>query len=348
MASENVFQYLPPFPDDIPTAPLPTISLADLRSTGNEAAARSLLAAGQTLDFFLVDLRGDDLGERLMGEIDTLFGLSKDLFDLPEESKRDYLHDAPRSFLGYKSRGEVPTETKQPDHFEWFNVGQDGLMGNENLQALPPVLSDNLALLKSYLHHGQEVASIILQLLATQLGLERDAFTSLQLPTKPSGTNDEEAGSPRTSMIHHTDFGTVTLLTNVVGGLQVLAPDRSPMETEDEEEEEEEEEGAWLWVRPRPGCLIVNLGDAMVEWTGGLLRSNVHRIRYAPGAQWLADRYSLATLFRPERDASMRQLIGARGDEGKPAMTAWEWEAEQFAAIRRGYYVVKSKGGKLA
>jgi isopenicillin N synthase-like dioxygenase len=125
-------------------------------------------------------------------------------------------------------------------------------------------------------------------------------------------------------MKHHTDFGTVTLLANVVGGLQILAPGKQP--TDDD---------AWLWVRPKPGCLIVNLGDAIVQWSGGLPRSNCHRINFSPGQQRFVDRYSLALLVRPERDASMKRLIG-EGDDGEAGdLTAWEWEVKQMMSFRR-------------
>lgn len=61
-------------------------------------------------------------------------------------------------------------------------------------------------------------------------------------------------------MIQHTDFGTVTLLVNVLGGLKILTPGKAPIDQQE-----------WLYVRPIPGCLVVNLGDAVVQWTGGLL-----------------------------------------------------------------------------
>lgn len=136
-------------------------------------------------------------------------------------------------------------------------------------------------------------------------------------------------------MVHHTDFGIVTLLANVLGGLQILAPGGSP-----------DDESAWHWVRPRPGCLVVNLGDVMVQWTGGLLRINVHRIRHAPGAQRLEDRYSLALLVRPERDASMRRLVGDGEDGEDSELTVWEWEVGKAMALMRGVAVAHSNGGK--
>lgn len=99
MASQKLFQAIPAFPDDVPTAPMSTISLAKLNS-GDEAAARDLLTACQELGFFLLDLNGDALGNELVDTIDQLFLASKDIMDLPLDEKEQYLHDAPRSFLG--------------------------------------------------------------------------------------------------------------------------------------------------------------------------------------------------------------------------------------------------------
>lgn len=99
MASQKLFEGIPSFPEDIPTASMHTISLASLCS-GNEAAAKSLLAACQELGFFLLDLDGDTLGIDLMKEIDQIFLAGKDIMNLPREVKDQYLNDAPRSFLG--------------------------------------------------------------------------------------------------------------------------------------------------------------------------------------------------------------------------------------------------------
>ncbi|KAK7701640.1 hypothetical protein SLS64_010088 [Diaporthe eres] len=343
MASQKLFQAIPAFPDDIHTASMSTISLEKLNS-GDEAAARDLLAACQELGFFLLDLNGDTLGNELIDIIDQLFLASKDIMDLPLAEKEQYLHDAPRSFLGYKPLGGAKTETDKPDRFEWFNIGQDGLMGTSALQPLPPLIHSHLAQFTSFMKHGQGIIATVNSAIAAQLGLPPDTFTSLQDPAKPSGTVVRFIRAPaspaeedlRTSMMHHTDFGSITLLANVLGGLQILAPGKSPAN-----------ESAWLWVRPRPGCLVVNLGDAMVQWTGGLLRSNVHRIKYAPGAQRFHDRYSLALLVRPERNASMRRLIGGEGEEDEGSQyTAWEWEVKKTMSYVRGDAVMQSKGGK--
>ncbi|KAF5020255.1 hypothetical protein F66182_7733 [Fusarium sp. NRRL 66182] len=326
MASEKLFENIPPFPDDIPTASIPSISLAGL-CAGDEAAARSLLEACQTVGFFLLDLRGDARGDALVAEIDHLMGpVSRDVMGLPLDVKKKYHVDVPRSFEGFKIRGVGKTETNEPDRFEWFNIGQDGLNGVGPVPPLPPPVESSLPLFTSFFNHCQKIASLIHTTLATQLGLPADTFTKLTRPTEPSlslvrllkfeATSEEQ--DLRTAMRHHTDLGMVTLLANVLGGLQVLEPGKPTTDP-----------AAWLWVRPQPRHLIVNLGDAMVRWTGGLLRSNMHRVTYSPGNQRFVDRYSMAYFLRPEKSASMRRLIGEGDDGDAPSMTASEWEAEK-------------------
>ncbi|KAK8089873.1 oxidoreductase [Apiospora hydei] len=172
----------------------------------------------------------------MMEEIDQLFDVGKDILNLPEDAKQRYLHDIPKSFLGFKPRGQAKIETNEPDRFEWFNLGQDSIMGTETTQPIPPLVQTHMSLFASFLEHGQSILATINTTLATQLALPPYAFACLQTPTRPSGTvvriikafaaeRDEDV---RTSMIHHTDFGTITLLANVVGGLQVLAPGKSP------------------------------------------------------------------------------------------------------------------------
>ncbi|OTB06645.1 hypothetical protein M426DRAFT_318698 [Hypoxylon sp. CI-4A] len=243
----------------------------------------------------------------------------------------------------YKPRGIANTETKQPDRFEWFNIGQDGLTGAGSLQNLPPMLQSKSPLLESFLRNGQAILQLINYVLASQLGLPPGIFTAMQHPETPSASvvrliksfASREPDEMRTSMIHHTDIGAMSIFANVLGGLQILAPDGDPLD-----------DGAWLWVPPQPGCMVVNLGDAMAQWTGELLRSNVHRIRYAPGQQSFFDRYSLGILVRPEREAPMKRLVGEGGDPEGDELLCWEWEMERSMALREKRETVRSRGGR--
>lgn len=99
MASEKLFETIPAFPDDIPTASMDTISLAKLNS-GDQSTAQSLLDSCQKLGFFLLDLRGDALGESMINEIDSLFIAGNDIMNLPNEVKIKFEHDFPKSSLG--------------------------------------------------------------------------------------------------------------------------------------------------------------------------------------------------------------------------------------------------------
>ena len=99
MASEKIFAAVPPFPDDLPVAPMPVIPLSSL-SSGKEAIGKTLLDACKEFGFFLLDLRGDTVGEMIQEEIDSLFVLSKKIMELPEDVKRKYAHNFPKNLLG--------------------------------------------------------------------------------------------------------------------------------------------------------------------------------------------------------------------------------------------------------
>lgn len=69
----------------------------------------------------------------------------------------------------------------------------------------------------------------------------------------------------------------------------------------------------WLYVKPLPGHCIVNLGDAMVKFTGGILKSATHRVVNPPGEeQGSLVRHSLVYFARPE-DEVMLRILEAKG-----------------------------------
>jgi isopenicillin N synthase-like dioxygenase len=91
----------------------------------------------------------------------------------------------------------------------------------------------------------------------------------------------------------------------------------------------------------------------MVEWSAGILRSNMHRVTCAPGEQGKVTRYSLAYLVRPDGNAPMKRLSGEAslipapedGEEGNP-MNAREWEVHRAVAIKAGRDNARSRGGR--
>jgi isopenicillin N synthase-like dioxygenase len=133
------------------------------------------------------------------------------------------------------------------------------------------------------------------------------------------------------SLGEHTDFGSVTVLFNRLGGLQILPPDSDK----------------WQYVKPLKGHAVVNLGDAIVKFTAGVLRSNIHRVVSPPGEQADHTRMSLVYFARPEDEIKLRvlegsQLIDRKRDtqsgvaQDEEDITAKEWILRRAMGRRAG------------
>ncbi|KAB8216225.1 hypothetical protein BDV33DRAFT_194589 [Aspergillus novoparasiticus] len=191
------------------------------------------------------------------------------------------------------------------------------------------------------------ITDIILTCLDHQLGLTPGTLSALSPLEQISETSvrlllGHSPSSPKYDNITlggHTDIGSITLLFNVVGGLQILPADR------------ENQLENWLYVKPEPGHALVNIGDTLVEWTGGLLRSSLHRVLTAPGEQALVGRQSVAYLVRPRNSASMQRLKGGilpPVEEGQDDETRSvnEWAGWRARQTMLGQLKPQTRGGK--
>jgi isopenicillin N synthase-like dioxygenase len=150
-----------------------------------------------------------------------------------------------------------------------------------------------------------------------------------------------------TSLLAHTDFGSVTLLWNVVGGLQILPPDAGASDFDGDSRE-------WQFVQPQPGCVIVNIGDALVSFTDRVVRSNLHRVTTLLGLQASLGRYSVAYFLRPEDDVLMTPLSNGRAERGGKDVlkidnikhhTVKEWVALKSESFQKALAPMQSSGG---
>jgi isopenicillin N synthase-like dioxygenase len=127
----------------------------------------------------------------------------------------------------------------------------------------------------------------------------------------------------------------ITVLMNWLGGLQVWSNSARQARLSDGQPDIP---GEWLWVKPKKGCAIINLGDAAVKFTNGVLCSGRHRVIPAPGVQGKWPRYSIVYFVRPEDDCVMEQLSapGIPKDvqsEESSQISAHEWIARQAQGL---------------
>ena len=172
----------------------------------------------------------------------------------------------------------MKNEKAKPDHCEFFSIGQDEILGNEPRRENPAPVQVSRDTFASFLQNASPIMQLILGILDVQLGLPKGTLASLQRPDQASGTvirmiryPPKTALDQGSSPLSHTDYGSIAMLCNVLGGLQILPPGT------------DDEDANWQYVKPEPNCLIINLGDALVAWTGDILRSNEHRVTAAPG-----------------------------------------------------------------
>jgi isopenicillin N synthase-like dioxygenase len=248
----------------------------------------------------------------------------------------------------YSRIGKTKTEDGLPDRFECYGVNNDDILGNIAPLPKPEPIERNRESIKSYLEHAYQLGMMIMDQLDEHLQLPKGTLASLQRLDRPSRSQlrmlrypPQPEGDRRTAFLGHTDLGTLTILFNVLGGLQILPPG---LEAKDEN---------WRYIKPAPGCAILNLGDAVVEWTGGILRSNLHRVYFAPGAQAECERYSLAYAIRPEGAVSMKRLNVPGSfipplEEGEENLdcTADEWGYSKAIGLMSGKDTARSRGGR--
>ena len=242
--------------------------------------------------------------------------------------------------MGYKGLGgSVLSKDGTLDANEFFNVSKDDVLGNADQPwPQPAMLGEHVTLVNSFIGRAHSVATLLLNHLDIHLKLPEGTLAGLHRATACSGDHlrftkmppqpPEFYSANRLHMGEHTDFGSVTVLFNRLGGLQVLPPGGAE----------------WRYVRPMAGHAIVNLGDALVRFSNGLLCSNLHRVVGPPGAQAKLPRYSVVYFMRPENEVLLRRLEGsdvipklAEG-ETEEVITAKDWIQRRGHARRVGIF----------
>ena len=217
---------------------------------------------------------------------------------------------------------------------------KDDFVGNFDPLPCHALVTENWDTLCDYVYSCRAAIDLMITHLEKHLQLPKGALAELHRIHERSGDHvrfNQAAVQPFTEekakQGEHTDFGTLTILMNWLGGLQIRLPD-----TEE-----------WVYVKPVPGSAVVNLGDALVKFTAGILRSNIHRVVPAPPPQDGMTRNSLVYFSRPEDSVVLRRLKGGlvdqqpRTETQEPEMTAQEWTLRRSVGDLKGVYT--HKGG---
>jgi len=195
--------------------------------------------------------------------------------------------------------------------------------------------------IKPFVKKSLEVNTTVLEVFERKLGLPAGALLKCHPLGDPSGSEarviknpppraaEHSSANPKVAIGAHTDFGSLSFLHNRLGGLQVLPPGSTE----------------WSYVRPLPGHAVCNVGDALTVLSGGVLRSNLHRVVPPPGVQAASGpRWSLVFFTRPGNDVKLEALqtdsvivrakLEGMADEERqkyqPGVTAAEWFARRI------------------
>lgn len=184
-------------------------------------------------------------------------------------------------------------------------------------------------LLASFSRHCRQVVDHLLTLIERHLLLPPNSLLDLHRPGRPSGDfislQHRAHESYDETMIRkgeHTDFGSITMLFNWLGGLQIR----------------DQTSHNWVYVKPIPGACVINLADSLVKLTGGMVKSNVHRVAPAPGEQAGLPRYSLVYFSHPNDQVLLKPIQGAFDGE---IINAAEWVTRRSLGDLRGVYTFK-------
>lgn len=312
-----------------PGNPLKIVDISEI----NKKCGEELVDAASTQGFLFVKGHGFTAKE-----VDALFNASKKFFALPKEQKQKL--PISENNIGYEfAKEQLDTESRAPDPKESLNMDP---------RDIPLLFDDDDAaneVIKSAAAKLQELSIKIHRGFALGLHIGEEAggaeyFTQKYDPKKESGLIFRFLHYPGQGSLDpsqqiragaHTDYGSVTLLFQQRGqeGLEIYSPvakEWQPVPYVDADNEEE--------APP----IIVNNGDQLSYWTGGLLRLTIHRVKFPPHIQKLGgDRYLIVFFSHPADDTLLEAIPSdivkpQRREPGEEPITAKQHLQKRLAA----------------
>lgn len=240
---------------------------------GKLAIGQTLFKAAKEVGFFY--LKGHGISPEIQA---SAFVASRKFFALADDDKASVAVD--QNQRGWMPAGLTNLEgAKTHDQKEVFFWGYELNPDDPDLKAKMPMLAMNrwpherAAFLKPalmpYYQAVLDLSRDVLSALALGMGMPEDTFATAY--QKPLGRgqlvyypamDEEDYSAQRFGAAAHTDFGVLTILMqDALGGLQIATQD-----------------GGWIEAPPIADSFVCNIGDLLEMWTGGILKSTLHRV----------------------------------------------------------------------
>ncbi|OCH95737.1 Clavaminate synthase-like protein [Obba rivulosa] len=319
-----------PFPDDVPTHPLLVIDYALLTANDIHEIDR-LWQAATMMGFWYLKNHGTEK------EVDGMFAMGAETLDLPLAEKMKYEQGDDGNSFGYKARGTIATDANGTrDCVEFLNIAQDDALSwpRPTHRTYPRTVNARMeGTISPFVRKSMKINQTLLAIFEKCLGLPDGELARLHSQRETCGGEARCVKSPAnqatTGIGAHTDFGTLTLVHNRLGGLQVMPPGTDK----------------WLYIKPLAGHIVCNVGDALAIFSGGIMRSNVHRVMPPPGLQSRFERYSIAFFTRANDSVVLRalsdksQMIAksvsqSTGVDNNAGTTSAEWISRRIRKLR--------------
>ena len=304
-----------------------SIASLSLTDAGGEGFAQALGESFETYGFGIV--RDHGISQSLIERAEVE---AKAFFALPETAKRAYAAAGSGGARGYTAFGvETAKGLTAHDLKEFWHVGRELPAGHPYRDVMPDNIwpsdvpqfrATMLELFDAFDTAGAKVLAAV----ARFLGVDEDYFANtirdgnsvLRLlhypPVEASAGASIRAGA-------HEDINTITLLLGAEeAGLELRTRD-----------------GRWIPVSPKPGELVINIGDMLQRLTNGRLRSTSHRVVNPAPERASKARYSMPFFLHFRPDFLIEALPGtvADGEAPKwPPITAHDYLLERLREIK--------------
>ena len=311
------------------TAPTDNIASVSLKEADGDPNRFARLLGKSFEDYGFAIIAAHGIPAELIAEAEAK---AKAFFALPAEVKKKYAIPGGGGARGYTPFGiETAKGQKAHDLKEFWHVGRElpedhkfaeVMAPNVWPEEVPGFRTTLLTLFDTFDRTGLKILAAI----ARYLGVDENYFADpvrdgnsvlrlLHYPPQAEATGEHiRAGA-------HEDINTITLLLGAEeAGLQLLTRD-----------------GRWIPVSPKPGELVINIGDMLQRLTNGRLRSTSHRVINPEPERASHARYSMPFFLHFRPDFMIEALPGtvAPGEEPKwPPISAHDYLLERLREIK--------------